>query len=377
MSSPLPRVNLAGFRKLIEASIASNTPMEAIGAPGIGKTAITREATDPYVRRISGVFRSLVLSQCDQSDVGGIPVPASGVAGGPIDRVLRMPVGPIKDLSTRGGVLFLDEFGNAHSAIKGSALTLLQERYAGDTQLHPDARIILASNPMDQSEGGHDYGAPTIGRLSRFLVVPDLSEVQSFFATLGTPGSTLEAWARDLAATWGVEPRLLQVDPPAGSVRAGRGWGSPRAWHRALMLACALIDAGEDPQGELVFAALSGNVSEETGGSFLAIQKVRKDLPSDLEIATDPAGAKLPATPEQEIACVGLLQHVGLKSPESAWIYADRLSEEIQVVAYRGLMRFVLNRGASKSKLINAAIAAQSRIIGRSSKGGALNVTGW
>lgn len=377
MSSPLPRVNLAGMRKMIEASITSNTPIELIGAPGIGKTAITGVATRPYVLSVAGVYRSLILSQADQSDVGGIPVPASGVQGGPIDRVLRMPVGPVKALSERGGILFLDEFGNAHSSLKGAALTLLQERYAGDTQLHPDTRIILASNPMDQSEGGHDYGAPTIGRLTRIHVVPDLSEVQSFFGTLGAQGSTLEAWARDLAATWGVEPRLLQVDPPQGSVRAGRGWGSPRAWHRALMLVAALIDAGEDPQGDLVMAALSGNVSEETGGSFLAIQKVRKDLPSDLEIATDPTGAKLPSSTEQEVACVGLLQHVGIKSPEAAWIYADRLSEEIQIVAYRGLMRFVLNRGASKSKLINAAIAAQSRIIGRSSKGGALNVTGW
>ncbi len=365
MASPLPIVSLAGARTLVKAALQSNTNIELIGAPGIGKTSIV----NALGAEMSVPVESLILSQCDQSDVGGIPVPVG-------DQLMRLPVGPIKRLSERGGILFLDEFGNAHSAIKGAALTLLQERYAGDTRLHPDTRIILASNPMDQSEGGHDYGAPTIGRLTRVLVVPLLSEVQGYFGTLGAQGSTLEAWARDFSATLGMEPRLLQVDPPQGSVRAGRPWGAPRAWDRALKLASALIDGGLPDDHDLVFAALSGNLSEETAGSYLAIRKVRKELPSIEEITKDPTGAKLPASHEQEVASLGLLQHVGLKSPEAAWIYAERLSEEIQIVAYRGLMRFVLNK-KSGSKLTPLATVAQSKIMGRSTHSGALNQIGW
>lgn len=370
MSSPLPTVNLAGMVDLIEAAIRSNTNLEIIGDPGIGKTAITRQATSAYVQSVHGIFGSLILSQCDQADVGGIPVPVG-------DRCLRMPVGPIKALSERGGVLFLDEFGNAHSAIKGAALTLLQERYAGDTLLHPDTRIILASNPMETSEGGHDYGAPTLGRLTRVRVVPDLREVQSYFGGVGTVGSTLNTWARDFAATLEVEPKLLQLSPPPGSVRAQRQWGAPRSWERGLTLVATLIDMGKSEESEIVHAALSGNVSEETGGALLAIRKVRKELPSLSEIEADPINARLPSNHEQEVASVGLLQHVGIKSPEAAWIYAERLSEEIQIVAYRGLMRFVLNKGKSKSKLIDRAIVAQSKIMGRSTRNGALQVTGW
>ena len=131
-------------------------------------------------------------------------------------------------------ILFLDEFGNAHSAIKGAALTLLQERFAGDTKLHPDTRIILASNAEAQSEGGHSYGAPTIGRLTRIQMVPLIDEVSAYFEKLGAEGSNLNALASDFAATLCKEPSLLQLEPPPGSIRAQRSWGAPRSWERML-----------------------------------------------------------------------------------------------------------------------------------------------
>jgi MoxR-like ATPase len=376
MSSPIPRVNLAGMVKLIRASIASNTPLELIGAPGIGKTEIAEVISWEYANAIGGVVYPLVLSQTEPGDLG-VPVPTSSVPGGPVDRLLRFPVQPIIELSRRGGVLFADEMANATSPVKAAFLTIVQGRYAGDFKLHPATRILAASNPIDMSEGGHEAGAPTLGRWTRVEVVPDHDEVRSHFETIGPEGSTLRMLALDLAATWGMDPNLLQLAPPPGSVRAGRGWGNPRSWKRALTLATSLIEAGESIDSEIVAVALSGNVSEETAGSWLATMKVRKDLPSKDEIVSDPIAAKLPGTREQEVACVGLLQHVALVSPESAWIYVDRLSEEIQTVSYRGLMRFALNKGQSKSKLINVAIQAQSRVMGRNSKAGALNQTGW
>lgn len=360
--STLPKVNLAGARALVEASFKANTNIELIGAPGIGKTSIV----NALGAKLGVSVESLILSQCDQSDVGGIPVPIG-------DQLSRLPVGPIKRASERGSVLFLDEFGNAHSAIKGAALTLLQERYAGDTRLHPDTRIVLASNPTDQAEGGHEYGAPTIGRLTRVHVVPDLAEVSAYFETLGA-GSTFGAWALDFALTLAREPRLLQIDPPPGSVRAGRAWGSPRAWERALRLVSALIEAGYSEDSDLVRAAFAGNVSEETGGSFLAIREVRKFLPSIEEIIADPTQARLPADLAQESACVGLLPHVGAKSSEAVWIYASRLSAEMQTVVYRGIMRFQLDR-KSASKSLNVAIQAQQKVLAQGARAG--KVQGW
>lgn len=383
MSTTIPHVNVSELRKLIRMCLRTNTIMEVISAPGAGKTTIVGEETTPYVKAINGIFWALPLAQVDQTDVGGFPVPqAEGFCK-------RLPIQAIHALSQRGGVLFLDEFANAAPQVKGSVLTMLQghgagARYAGDTIMNPATRFILASNPVEQGEGGHESGGATLGRMLRVHFTPDLSEVQTYFGSLAKrhnapAGGTLDTWACDLAATFGVEPKLLQIEPPPGSIRAQRPWGSGRSWERALLQIADLIDhEGEqvDGQGEGASKVLAGNVSEETGGSFLAILKVRKDLPSIDEIAADPMGAKLPSTDEQEIACVGLLQHVGRKSPEATWIYAERLSEEIQAVAYRGLMRFALNaRGGSK--LANAAIVAQSKIMARSTKNGALNVTGW
>lgn len=382
MASPLPVVNVADLRKLIRMCLRTNTIMEIISAPGAGKTTIVGEESAAYVRACNGVFWALPLAQCDQSDLGGIPCPVGDT------HAKRLPIGAIHALSQRGGVLFLDEFANANSAIKGSALTLLQGhgagvRYAGDTAMHTDTRFILASNPPEQGEGGHESGGATLGRMLRVKFVPELSEMVAYFGSLHTrynapQGSTLDLLSRDLAATLSVEPKLLQVEPPPGSIRAQRPWGSGRAWERGIVQVADLIDhEGDTLDSEAVYKCLSGNVSEETGGAYLAIVKVRKELPSLSEIEADPINARLPASHEQEIASVGLLQHVGLKSPEAAWIYAERLSEEIQIVAYRGLMRFVLSKGKSKSKLIDRAIVAQSKIMGRSTRNGALQVTGW
>lgn len=361
--STLPKVNLAGARAMVEASVKANTNIELIGAPGIGKTSIVNALGE----KLGLPVESLILSQCDQSDVGGIPVPVG-------DHLARLPVGPIKRASERPSVLFLDEFGNAPGSLKGAALTLLQERYAGDTKLHPDTRIILASNPIDQSEGGHDYGSPTIGRLTRVHVRPDLAEVVTYFEALkGTPA--LEAWALDFALTLSRAPGLLEIEPPPGSARAGRAWGAPRSWERALRLASTLAEMGHDEAGDLVAAALAGNVSEETGGAFMAIRAVRKMLPSIDEIVADPIGAKLPSDTAQEIACAGLLPHVGTRSREAVWLYASRLSAETQTVVYRGIMRFTPDR-ASKSSLLGAALQAQAKVLAQGARVGKVS-QGW
>lgn len=344
--------NLAEMVTLIKAALQANTPINLIGHPGIGKTEIVGS-----IARDMGVpLYTLILSQIDPSDIGGIPVPVDGA-------IVRMPIGPIRDAGRAPGILFLDEASQASPAIQGGALTLINERRAGDFTLHPDTRIVLGMNPADSAASGNELAPPFQNRIIHVDVRPELAEVQTYLFGLGTEGSPLRALASDYAATLESSPQLLQVDPPQGVASSGQRWASPRMIVRGLTM-CAHLD----PESQLFGIALSGAIGEEPAGAYLAIRKVRDRLPKASDILADPKNSLVPGELDVDacVASLGVLAQVAMKDPSAGWVWADRMQNpEIQIAAGKTLSRFPLGTG-KQAKYLADATRARARILGRS-----------
>ena len=338
--------------KAIHIALLSDSPIHFLGAPGIGKSAIVEMAA----RELKMPLETLLLSQCDATDVGGFPV----VINGSLD---RFPLGAIKHACDEACILFLDELSCAPPAVQGASLQLIYNRRAGDRKLHSGTRIIAASNPPEQAAGGWELAPPLISRLTQVKMRPLRREVQDYFYSLNEPKSMIRRIAVDWAATLESAPDLLQLDPPAGAASSGSPWGNPRSWERAITFCAKALDNGEADNSPVFVAGLAGNVGEDAAASYMAIRKIRTQLPGINEIMTDPEKAKVPHDTNVGIAVLGILAQAALEDPCPAWVYANRLKTgEIRVASMTILGRFGIQKFKS-SKWYKQADLAQTQLL--------------
>lgn len=343
----LPEVTIDQARSALSAAITARVTLCFVGAPGVGKTATLDALHATLAENLksdpTGPTRviSMIGSDLDPTDVGGLPM----VSGG---KFTRIPTEEIRAACDEPVVLFIDEFTTIPQLTQAPMLRMINERRVAGRTLHPGTVIALACNPPEQAPGAFDLSAAMVGRITLMRFVPSFSEVQGYFATrLGADGTTLKSEAVDFAATVAVEPNLLQMDPPAASIASGEPWGAPRSWERALRGFAAAADAKADEDTQAAF--IGGAVGTNATDLFLAIRKLRKDLPTVAEIAADPEGAKCPEDKERQVAAVGLIARVAEADAWAAWIYAGRLHAEARTACARTLVT-KLPKGASKWK---------------------------
>lgn len=317
------------------------------------------------------MFQPLLLSQCDPTDIGGFPVVIK-------DRLERLPLGPIKMAVDHPVVLFLDELTMAPPPVQGSAMRLVYERWAGDVKLHPGSRIVIAFNPPEQAAGGYELALPMVGRMTKIRMAPEAKEVQSYLFGLGEPGSDERRLATDIAATSLVAPDLIQIEPPAGSQQSGKPWGSPRSWERAIRSIAHMIgedgalrvpvnsegrslgEEGLKMQHRVMTALLAGSVGDEQAASYMAIRKIRDQLPSVEDIIKNPSAAKTPGTVEVSIAALGVTAQVALRAPNAAWVYSNRLMGEARAAAISVMGRYAPD---AKGKFHSEALEARKKLL--------------
>lgn len=337
----------------MRVALASDTPIHFIGPPGVGKSAII----EGLAKEMNMPLESLILSQCDPTDVGGFPV----VIG---DKLNRLPLGAIKAACERACILFLDELSCAPPAVQGASLQLIYARRAGDVKLHPGTRIIAASNPPDQAAGGWEIAPPLISRLTQIKLRPQLKEVQQYFFDLGESGTMVRRIATDFAATLECAPDLLQIDPPAGAQTSGIAWGTPRSWERAIKFCAQALDSKMSDQSPVFIAGLAGNVGDNAAAAYLSIRKFRDHLPGINEIVANPQGAKVPNDSSIGVAVLGILAQVAIDNPCEAWVYAERLKmPEVRVAAINVMGRYGLKNANKNNKWYKAADEAQTKLL--------------
>lgn len=322
----VPKVTMAQCRDAIVAAMSANVATLLIGDPGVGKSALANEVA----ATLGTSLETLIGSTLDPTDVGGLPVVR--VDGKGIDRV---PLSLIRKLCREPGILFLDEIACAPPAVQSAMLRLILERVAGDEKLHPETRVIGATNPAEQSPGGSELSAPLIGRVMLLHLRPSADEVLSFFMALGEDGTALRNEAVDFAVTCAVAPELLQIDIPEHAQQGNVPWGAPRAWERVCRVRAQLEGANQ----RLLMAVTAGSIGTELANTYRGIQEVREHLPSVDQILSDPKGTRVPEDRKHQIGAIGLVARVAERDAWAAYIYAARLLPELRAAGGKLLAR--------------------------------------
>jgi len=353
----LTEVSIAEAQRALRSAMVADVPIHFVGPPGVGKSAIV----EAFARDAGVPCETLLLSLCDPTDVGGLPIAQ------PDGSVVRLPLGQIARAARGPVILFGDEYTTAPPSVQNAFLRVVLARWAGDVRLHSGTRPILASNPPDQTSGGSETPLAMIGRVQTFALRPTVVEVSSYMAQLGPEESTLRMLGVDLAATLESRPDLIQFDPPAGTLQSGTPWGAPRAWERGLRHVTAELDSGAPESDPFLATCLAGAIGEDMAGAWVAIRHVRGKLPARAEIVRDPKGSKLPTDVESGVGALGLLAQVALEDPCAAWVYGARVGQgpsdplaEVRIALTRSLIRHGIE-SSRKSK--HYADATRARVV--------------
>jgi hypothetical protein len=227
-------------------------------------------------------------------------------------------------------------------------LRIILERVAGDLELHPDTWIMCAGNLPEQCPAGQEIDSALGNRLLQIDFRPTLAEVCAYMRTLGEPGSSLRAAATQWAATAAEDGQLVQFDPPEESIQSGASYASPRTIEGGLrtLVECQRANL----PAHLQRAALTAAWGEGPAARYWGILQYAEFLPTSAEICKDPATAKLPEKTEHQIAAFGVVNLAATIDGWAAWIYTDRLPDEIAARISRQLLADNVVRTSKMSK---------------------------
>jgi len=323
ISNQIPTITFSKALDTVRACVDANLSVLLLGDPGVGKTSVARLVA----QAIGKPLATLIGATTDPVDVAGVPF--LRIDGKGVD---RFPLSIVQTACERPVLLFLDEISAAPPSVQAAFLRLILERVAGDLSLHPDTRVIAAANPPEQAPGGFELSAPLMGRVVVFKFRPTHYEVLDFMSGLGSDADdaspldkALRIEAEDFAITAGAQPDLLQIDIPSECITGGIPWAAPRNWEHALRgrAAARVNNVGV----EITALITEGAVGKQIATAYEGILKLRQVLPTVEEIIADPAHAKLPVNPKEQVAVLGVMVHVANENSWAAWIYAARLEK--------------------------------------------------
>ena len=151
-------------------------PFYLFGAPGIGKTEITRQVADEL-----GIgFVSFSVTHHTRNSMIGLPV-ISDLENGEkytqytMSEVIAAVMRKVEEGFDRG-ILLLDEFNCASETIMPIMLAFLQTRNIGLFTLPGGWVIVLCGNPKEYNSSAKEFSAAINDRVRRIEIVPEEGE---------------------------------------------------------------------------------------------------------------------------------------------------------------------------------------------------------
>lgn len=145
--------------------LSSSNPVCLIGAPGIGKTAMTDAWTTDHGYDL--LVDHPVIAQ--SVDYRGLPAVIDGAAH-------WLPLGTLRRLtepSDRPAVLLLDDVGQAPAPVQAALMQIVWARRLGDAALRDNVMIVLATNRVTDRSGVRPLLAALVGRVQMCEVAAD------------------------------------------------------------------------------------------------------------------------------------------------------------------------------------------------------------
>lgn len=328
----LPLRNAAAFI----AAQAGVIPL-TYGQPGTGKT----RTWESFCKAIGRHFECLILGQHDPTEITGFPhVCDLDVSGVQLSKENSFKFSHTKALeylipgyrqrlmlAPQGGMLFLDEMGDAPPACQAAALQLLNDGI-------PNTIIAAAGNPPDCSTNAYELAPAAVNRLCVLDWESDHEEwCNGLIAGFPAPAFPILPvdWQKHIGEANGIitayirhRPTAFQALPPERSARS-QPWPSKRSWTNAakLIAAARSIGANEEVRSQLIAGCVGSGAAQE----FLH-WLTQLDLPDPRDLLKDPTKYRHANRGDKVFAILSsvVATAINIKS-EEAWLAAWKVIE--------------------------------------------------
>lgn len=300
--------------RTLRALIPTKVPIFLWGPPGVGKSALVKQAAADY-----GEFWDLRLAYHDPSDLK-FPVVQDGQ--------LRWVCSLLPKDPKWVGVICLEELAQSPPLMQAVTMQLTHDRRVGDYYLPENAVVVACSNRQEDRAGANRVITPV---LNRFLHIDlEVSHDDWLAWAIHHVRSPLVAFL-----TW--KPSLLHDFQPGAGQRA---FPTPRSWERVSHV----LDA--TPR-ELLHPVVSGCVGDGPAAEFVGFMRVYEQLPDINEVLANPKTATVPsrAVDVLHALCAALTERcreADMPLLGSLISYLMRLPDEFAILCGRNTM--ALNR---------------------------------
>jgi MoxR-like ATPase len=309
------------------------------GPPGIGKSAIVRDAA----AALGLPCVTLLGTQIAPEDLIGVPRIRTLDGGGAATEFCP----PRAILKTEPYLLFIDELNSAIADVQKAFYSLILDRRLGDYELPAGSRVVGAGNRIED----------------RALVRPMATALSNrmIHVALETSADAWLVWASRagvhplVVAFVRARPDRLVEPPPTDATPA---YPTPRAWHM-------LSDAIKTVRASLWAAIAAGSVGDRAGAEWSAFAKRAEDAPSLEDLALgraavprDPellyflgasAITRLGAGREEDgtLAAKAVVALAGVSREVAVWCVDTALSSESKGRAHEAFEGHLRSQGAS------------------------------
>jgi hypothetical protein len=248
-------------------------PIWIWGPPGVGKSGITHQVR----AALNWLYVDVRASTVDPVDLRGLPTIAKRDG---IEVAYWCPPSFLPTREDWTGLVFLEELAQGNQAVQASMLQLCLDRRIGDYVLPAGARIVAASNNMQDRAGANRIITPLLNRFTHL--------------DLELSNDDWQLWANEHGISPEVrsflqwKPNLLLQFDPASNVKA---FPSPRSWE----FVNDHIE-GNDIVGSCLQQVVAGTIGEGPAAEFLGYLQIYRELP-DLDIVlANPTTTTIPVS---------------------------------------------------------------------------------
>jgi len=294
-----PAVTVKHLMKIIFRHYKLKRPLFIWGPTGVGKSSIVRQVAEKIAARKNRIYVEwnklplkervgdlpakkevwenpekyfvlfdLRLSQCDPSDLKGLPKVNIK------DVVEWLPVLWFSYFSKKNadGIIFLDELNLSPPAVQASAYQLILDRALGEYSLSEHAFVIAAGNRLSDKAYVYDISRALANRFCHVEFFPTVEEWTEW-ASENNINSMVVAFVNFKSELlFAFDPKAMEVTFP-----------TPRTWEYAS-------DILEEEPAEAVSRAVGSGAARE----FAAFIKLRKEIPDPKKLIANPDRAEMP-----------------------------------------------------------------------------------
>jgi hypothetical protein len=270
------------------AAYHSKDPVFLLGEPGVGKSAVVKQAAETLGIDII----DLRLVQLEAVDLRGLPFKTEIEHGGKAHVVMSFAATSILPREGRG-ILFLDEFAQASTMVQNAASELLLDRTCGEYSLPDGWLIVCASNRRTDRAGTTE--------------IPTHIRNRCCFIEVGVSQKEWLRWASGN----GVSPHVIAYIKanPKRLQEFGAdatAFPSPRSW---VFVSNILKGPAK---GKIREGMIHGCIGEGAGTELTVFLERTLELPTYEDVIADPANVPIPSKSNLSFNLIGMVAHTAV-----------------------------------------------------------------